>query len=176
MDDFETFTRDKIAKLRAEADAMERFLKEYQVTKARASGSVRRSSEAQVGAGGAFGAILSVLRGKGAKGMSLDEMIHSAEVMGFDVKRNTLRSQLFTAKGKGQVEAMDTPGHYRAPPSQWVSDVQQDYADVHFGRDGTKEVLVGPPETSNADEFSFNVGPARTGPKESFELDDDPPF
>ncbi len=38
MDDFETFTRDKIARLRAEADALEKILKEFMGTKARLAG------------------------------------------------------------------------------------------------------------------------------------------
>lgn len=113
MSDFETFARDEIARLRAEADALEKTLKKFQASMSR----VARVSSGEPRSGGGFGAVLDALAAAGPRGLSLDEMIEAAEVAGFEVKRNTLRSQLFTAKGKGQVEPLEA-GRYRAPQPQ----------------------------------------------------------
>lgn len=112
MDDFEAFAREKIGRLRAEIDALEKTLKEYQVAMGR---SVRSSSGPAEVRSGAFGAVLEALAAAGPDGMSLDDMMSAAQSAGFNMNRNTLRSQLFSAKNKGQVEAMDGQGRYRAP-------------------------------------------------------------
>lgn len=112
MDDFEAFAREKISRLRAEIDALEKTLKEYQVAMGR---SVRSSSGPTEVRSGAFGAVLDALTAAGPAGMSLDDMMSAAQSAGFNMNRNTLRSQLFSAKNKGQVEAMEGQGRYRAP-------------------------------------------------------------
>lgn len=114
MDDFESFMREKIARLRAEADALEKTLKEFSGSRARASGGSRASSGATAGG---FGAVLEALDAAGTEGLTLDEMIEAASRKGFTVNRNTLRSQLWGAKNQERVEQME-PGRYRSPRAQ----------------------------------------------------------
>jgi hypothetical protein len=108
--DFETFTREKIARLRAEAEALEKSLKEYQAAMARAAGPARRGSND----GSAFSVVMEAIAAAGAEGLTLDGMIEAAKEKGHDVKRNTLRSQIWQAKQDERVEQMEA-GRYRIP-------------------------------------------------------------
>jgi hypothetical protein len=105
--DYVTFTKERIARLRAEADALERNLKEFQVALARSQTPARKGG----GETSAFGFILESLSAAGPEGMTLDEMIEAAAVGGFNVKRNTLRSQLWGAKNDGKVVSSE-PGRF----------------------------------------------------------------
>jgi len=113
MDDFESFTREKIARLRAEADALEKSLKEFVGSKARQAGASRRSGGDQPRAG-AFGVVLQAIAGAGDAGLSLDDMVAAAEAEGYEVKRATLRAQVWKAKEDGALIQME-PGRYKSP-------------------------------------------------------------
>ncbi|MGK2911682.1 MAG: hypothetical protein ACSLE1_18040 [Sphingobium sp.] len=106
MSDMEEFMRDKIARLRSEADALEKVLKEF-------TGAKGRSTRQAGAPTGGFGAVMDALEEAGPAGMSLDEMIQAASDRGYDVNRATLRSQLWTAKNNDKVEALE-PGRYRS--------------------------------------------------------------
>ena len=112
--DYETFTREKIARLRAEADALEKNLKEFQAIAARASGGGGRKPQE----GSAISAILEAIDTAGPEGMTLDDMIAYAAALGHDVKRNTLRSQLWTAKNEGRVVSLE-PGRFAKPAERF---------------------------------------------------------
>jgi hypothetical protein len=155
--DYETFTRDKIVRLRAEADALEKTLKEFQAATARASAPSRRTGPQE---GSAFGAVMDLIQAAGTAGMTLDEMIEQAAVRGYEVKRNTLRSQLWQAKKEGRVIQYET-GRYAfvAPPLDFEDN---------------------PPEPEPENQ-GFSGGFQRrqpTGPRESFsaDMDDEIPF
>jgi hypothetical protein len=111
MDDFENFTREHISRLRAEADALEKTLKAFLATKARQAGASRRSGDQP--RSGAFGVVLEAILNAGAEGLTLDEMIEAAAAEGYEVKRTTLRSQVWQAKEDGQLIQME-PGRYRS--------------------------------------------------------------
>jgi hypothetical protein len=112
MDDFETFAREKIGRLRAEADALEKVLKEFQAVHARRAGAKRRSGDQP--RSGAFGVILEAIAAAGAEGLTLDQMIEAAAAEGYDVKRATLRSQVWQAKNDDLLIPLEQ-GRYRAP-------------------------------------------------------------
>lgn len=116
MDDFETFTRDRISRLRAEADALEKTLKEYMSARARRDGVARRSGGDNPRSG-AFGVIMDAIATAGPQGLTLDQMIDVAAEEGFEVKRNTLRSQIWTAKNEGALQQVKT-GVYRVPAGE----------------------------------------------------------
>lgn len=171
MDEFESFTREKITRLRAEADALEKILKEFQGTKARQAGASRRSGGDQPRAG-AFGVVMEAITGAGASGLSLDQMIQAAEAEGYEVKRPTLRAQVWKAKEDGQLAQME-PGRYRLA--------------VH---DAFANVVVEPPPARTADDDDGYTGggfqrtpphlmpkspPAPPGTFET-DLDDEIPF
>jgi len=147
MSDFETFTREKIARLRLEADALEKILKEFVGSRARATGAAARGGST---ATGGFGAVMDALTEAGDAGLSLDEMIAAASEKGFEVLRNTLRSQLWSAKNAGKVEQIE-PGRYRAlgaePPT----------AEEAFGKGATKA----PPPQVDEDDYrsGFTTAP-----------------
>lgn len=134
MDDFESFTRTKITRLRAEADALEKILKEFQATQNRRAGAARRSGGDQPRSG-AFGVIMEAIAGAGAGGMTLDDMIGAAELEGYEVKRATLRAQVWKAKEDGELTAME-PGRYR-------SAVHDDFAGVFTGTPESDEAAAG---------------------------------
>ncbi|WP_293902699.1 hypothetical protein [Phenylobacterium sp.] len=179
MDDFETFTRDRIARLRSEADALEKTLKEYTSAKARISGASRRSGSDNP-RGGAFGAIMDAIRAAGIDGLTLDQMIDVAADEGFEVKRNTLRSQIWTAKNDGDLEQVKT-GVYRIAGAAELTSGR-----IEFSRDLDDEM---PPRRPAREEFTplaegpapdrgFSSGPLRAAPREEFshDLDDEIPF
>lgn len=112
MDNYESFTRDKISRLRLEIDVLERSLKEYLSIQARAAGVARRSGGDNPRSG-AFGVILDAIAKAGVNGLTLDEMIDAAAAEAFEVKRNTLRSQIWQAKNEGIVEQI-AAGRYRS--------------------------------------------------------------
>ncbi|NJL08368.1 MAG: hypothetical protein HC900_08950 [Methylacidiphilales bacterium] len=125
MSDFEEFTRQKIARLRAEADTLEQMLREYQaharksVSAAQiAPKSASRPSDLFVSpaetinpeskeptrrGNSAFGAVMTALKSAGPGGMSLDEMEAAANAAGRPIKRPALRSQIWYEKNKGRV-------------------------------------------------------------------------
>jgi hypothetical protein len=125
--DFETYTRDKITKLRADAAALEREASQLErllgefMKKHRPAGDVARSagtpavvanneaystevaSPPRRRAGSAFKAIMDAIVAAGPAGLSLDEMMAVAERDGLTIQRPTLRSQLHHEKAKGRV-------------------------------------------------------------------------
>ena len=133
MDDFENFTREHIARLRSDADALEKTLKAFVATKARQAGASRRSGDQP--RSGAFGVVMEAILGAGAEGLNLDEMIEAASAEGYEVKRSTLRSQVWQAKEDGLLTQIE-PGRYR-------SSVIDDFASV--------KIPVAPRETFTAD-------------------------
>jgi len=163
MSDFETFTREKILRLRAEADALDKILKEFQATQARSAGTARRSGSDNPRSG-AFGVVLEAILASGESGMDLDEMQKAGEAEGFEVKRTTLRSQVWKAKEDGVLVQME-PGRYR-------SAAYEAFAGVH----------VEPSSTTRDGAPGGGFQPAgRTqpsAPRESFsaDLDDEIPF
>ena len=156
MDDFETFTREKIARLRSEIDALEKSLKEFQATRARAN-SRRPDTEAR--SGGAFGAVLEQLEREGERGMTIEEMMAFGDLMAIPINRNTLRSQLFQAKNDGRVEQMAV-GRYRVPQPKKPEATSQNEG---YGRSGIERPAPGVTDR---------------GPREQFpaDLDDEIPF
>lgn len=166
MSDFETFTRDKIVRLRADADALEKILKEFLGTQARAAGASRRSGPDQPRAG-AFGVVMEAINGAGYGGLTLDEMIQTAEAEGYAVKRPTLRSQIFQAKQDGDLVQIE-PGRYRSAsaisPQEAFGGINvppPSPADVHY----TPPAIMPDPESTATFQHSF-------GP----DLDDEIPF
>jgi hypothetical protein len=157
MDDFETFTRDKISRLRAEADALEKILKEFQGTKARKDGVARRSGGDQP-RGGAFGVIMDAILQAGREGMTLDEMIAVASEDGYEVKRPTLRAQCWKAKEDGVLTAME-PGRYR-------SSTIDDFAGVR----------INPQDLTQQPEHGFGADRRSVQPAIPDNLDDEIPF
>jgi hypothetical protein len=107
--DYETFTRDRIAKLRAEADALERNLKEFAAISTRPALSPRRALTER----SAIATIMKAIEEAGPAGLTLDEMIAVAAKAGFEAKRNTLRSQLWNFKNEERVVQLE-PGRYAA--------------------------------------------------------------
>jgi hypothetical protein len=161
MDDFETFARDKIAKLRAEADGLEKTLKEFQAIHARKAGAVRRSGDQP--RAGAFGVILEAITAAGPDGLTLDQMTEAAGAEGYDVKRPTLRSQVWQAAKDGTIIQIE-PGRYRAPVGDY--DLTKGMMDFNEApRRGASEDFVG-------------VKPVAPMPREDFaaDLDDEIPF
>jgi hypothetical protein len=112
MSDFEQFTREQIARLRAEADALEKTIKSFEAARARVSGGARRSASDQPRAG-AFGVVMDAIVAAGAKGLTLDEMLQAASLAGHMVKRATLRAQVWKAKEDGALVQIE-PGRYRS--------------------------------------------------------------
>jgi hypothetical protein len=175
MDDFETFTRDRIARLRAEAEALEKTLKEYTAARARVSGQARRSGGDNPRSG-AFGVILAAIGAAGIEGLTLDEMIDAAAAEGFEVKRNTLRSQIWSAKERGEVEPI-AAGRYRIagasdkiPGLDFSTDLDDDPGAYRGGFSSR------PRPANPAEDFKDGRMPAE--PKEEFsaDLDDEIPF
>ena len=121
MDDFESFTREHIARLRAEADALEKTLKAFVATKARQTGAIRRSGDQP--RAGAFGVVMDAIVGAGEEGLDLDQMIEAAAAEGYEVKRATLRSQVWQAKENGVLTQMK-PGRYRSSAIDAFADVK----------------------------------------------------
>lgn len=163
MEDMEAFMRDKIARLRAEADALDKTLKEYLSVQARVAGAARRSGDNP--RSGAFGVILEAISRAGQNGLSLDEMIAAAKEEGYDVKRNTLRSQIWSAKEESAVEQIE-PGRYRVPVAPQASSKRDNRtADEAFGS-ATSGGFGGAPRNPSA------------GRREDFgaDLDDEIPF
>jgi fructosamine-3-kinase len=126
MDDFETFARTKIAALRAEADQLERLLREFQAKRRQAAASGAGHSAAQAAVveisvptrprrreGSAFGKIMEAVQAAGAEGMSIDDMLSVAAREGITVERNTLRSQIWHEKRKGRLVPLAN-GRYAA--------------------------------------------------------------
>jgi hypothetical protein len=125
--DFETYTRDKIAKLRADASALEReasqlerllgdFIKKHRtkndvvrpVTASTAATDDEARSDETAStprrrAGSAFKIVMDAIIAAGPTGLSLDEMMAVAERNGLIIQRPTLRSQLHHEKSKGRV-------------------------------------------------------------------------
>ncbi len=164
MSDFETFTREKIVRLRADADALEKILKEFLGTQARAAGASRRSGPDQPRAG-AFGAVMEAINAAGFEGLTLDKMIEAAEAEGYVVKRPTLRSQIFQAKSDGLLVQIE-PGRYRSASAIDPSDFLGAPNAPRYG-DVFDEAVRGAPGGSGGH-----------GPRESFsaDLDDEIPF
>lgn len=150
MSDFETFTREKIARLRLEADALEKILKEFVGSRARATGASARSGTA---ATGGFGAVMEALAEAGEAGLSLDQMIAAASERGFDVNRNTLRSQLWSAKNAEKVEQIE-PGRYRAVGAEGASPT----AEQAFGKSTEK---APPPPSADEDDYTAGFSTAQ---------------
>lgn len=121
MDDYETFTRDKIARLRADADALEKNLKEFLATQARKSGAARRSGPDQPRSG-AFGVVLEAIAAAGEAGLDLNQMTQAAADEGYDIHRPTLRSQVWQAKKDGLLQQLE-PGKYRLSTGHEASSV-----------------------------------------------------
>ena len=122
MDETEALLRERIEKLRTEADTLERALKDILTTRARKTGAARRSGADQPRAG-AWGAIFEAIRTAGPEGMTLDEMERVAEAEGYEVKRPTLRSQVWKAKEEGQLIQLE-PGRYRWFQNDFFADVK----------------------------------------------------
>lgn len=118
--DYETFTRDKIAKLRLELEALEKSLKEFESAQARLSGAARRSGGDNPRSG-AFGVIMEAIAAAGPEGLTLDQMVEAAAEEGFVVKRNTLRSQIWQAKKDDELEQL-AAGQYRVPSRAPIAD------------------------------------------------------
>jgi hypothetical protein len=166
MDDFESFTRAKIANLRTEADALEKILKEFQATKARLAGAARRSGGDQPRAG-AFGAVMEAIIAAGPQGLTLDEMMQAAGAEGYEIKRGTLRSQVWKSKEDGALTQMEQ-GRYRYAAHDIFGGVRVDAP--------TPEEVQ---EVYSGGGFQPAGGrPQSTGPRESFsaDLDDEIPF
>ncbi|WGM41122.1 hypothetical protein [Caulobacter sp. NIBR1757] len=163
MEDMEAFMRDKIARLRAEADALEKTLKEYLSVQARVAGAARRSGDHP--RSGAFGVILEAIGKAGPNGMTLDEMIDAAKDEGYEVKRNTLRSQIWSAKEEGVLSQIE-PGRYRVPLVPKPPPPP---------RERTAEEAFGVPQSGG---FGGGSRAQPTGPREDFgaDLDDEIPF
>jgi|GEM_PF-5687511 len=173
MDDFEAFTRDRIGRLRTEADALEKTLKEYVSARARKEGATRRSGGDNPRSG-AFGVIMEAIAAAGPEGLTLDQMIDAAAEGGFEVKRNTLRSQIWSAKNDGAVEQVKT-GVYRAPAIPGLGSGRMAFStDLD---DDMPEPVGGfssaPPRRSPAEDFK-----GVKIPREDFtaDLDDEIPF
>ncbi|MDP3656501.1 MAG: hypothetical protein Q8R45_05995 [Brevundimonas sp.] len=166
MSDFETFTREKIARLRLEADALEKILKEFVGSRARATGASARSGTA---ATGGFGAVMEALAEAGEAGLSLDQMIAAASERGFGVNRNTLRSQLWSAKNAEKVEQIE-PGRYRAVGAEPAPAKADDAAE--------RPPAKAPPPADDDYSSGFSTGGANkpTGPTVSYDLNDDIPL
>ncbi len=124
-EDFETFARAKIAALRAEADQLERLLREFQAKRRQAvpcEGCHASPSIVVMGsaptlprrrAGSAFGKIMEAVKAAGSHGMSLDDMAAVAAREGITINRNTLRSQIWHEKRKGRLVSLAN-GRYAA--------------------------------------------------------------
>jgi hypothetical protein len=149
MDDFEAFTREKIERLRAEADALEKILKEFQATKARLAGAARRSGGDNPRSG-AFGAILEAISAAGPKGLTLDEMELAAEDAGFSVKRTTLRAQVWKAKDEGQLVQIEV-GRYRSATAQ----------DQGHQSENPPATTVGKTSFNSGDDYGFSAPRAK---------------
>jgi hypothetical protein len=174
MDDFESFTREQISRLRLEADALEKALKAFQASKARLTGAARRSGGDQPRSG-AFGVIMEAISKAGPKGLTLDEMIAAAAAEGYEVKRGTLRSQIWQAKNDGEVLPLEA-GRYRNP----IGDAELTHGAMNYDEAPT-------PERAARDEGGYSGGfssgprthqPAPPAPREEFsaDLDDEIPF
>lgn len=157
MDDFEDFTRDRIAKLKAEAEALEKTLKEYLSAKARMSGQQRRSGSDHP-RGGAFGIIMDAIAAAGPHGLSIDDMIEAAEAEGLSVKRNTLRGQIWQAKNNGELEALEAGRYRRAgagdEPQRTKSD-PSGFTSGGFQRSVSASMRPTPAEPDLDDEIPF---------------------
>lgn len=153
MDDFEEFTKDRIAKLRAEVEALERTLKDYVSARARMSGQQRRSGGDQPRSG-AFGIIMDAIAAAGPRGMSIDDMIEAAESEGFTVKRNTLRGQIWQAKNNGELEALEA-GRYRRAGSDPVRRQSDEPSFSSGGFQREVKASMRAPEADLDDEIPF---------------------
>lgn len=135
-EDFETYTRGKIADLRAgaearlrEADQLERLLAEFMKVRHQANAILSAAvdnvmlappslatkapmKEARRRSGSSFGAVMHALVSAGPGGMTLDEMLAAVDN---SIQRPTLRSQLHHEKLKGRVIAL-APGRFAAAP------------------------------------------------------------
>lgn len=113
--EFEGWARLEIARLRAEADGLERALQRFLraenvhpplgqpngVITARASRKGTKTS-----------AIVRFVRESGPQGVSLDDVLQFAEKHGLHMKRNSVRSTLYLAKKAGRL--MEQGGKYTA--------------------------------------------------------------
>jgi hypothetical protein len=131
MDEFESFTREKISRLRAEADALERTLKDFQAARNRLKGATQRAGPDQPRAG-AFGVVLEAILASAREGLNLDQMIEAAEQQGYEVKRPTLRAQVWKAKEDGTLVQME-PGRYR-------SSLYDDFAGVSVPSEAARQL------------------------------------
>jgi len=168
MDDFEEFTRDRIARLRAEADALDKTLKEYLSAKNRQVGQTRRSGPDQPRSG-AFGVVMEAIANAGPEGLTLDQMIDAAAAEGFTVKRNTLRSQVWQAKNDSELVALEA-GRYRAASATPSSSPRAD--DDTWGQFSSPAAVR---KRERPATFQQTVGTMRPS-AESDDLDDEIPF
>lgn len=177
--DYETFTREQIARLRAEADALEKNLKAFQAHSARvaSAGSMGTTTgRPRTLAGSAFSAVMEAIEAAGRDGLTLNEMIEAARVEGHEVKRNTLRSQVWSAKEDGRLFQLDK-GRYAVlnPALDFNTAARQDiekevddgggYGSGALGRTFRATETRGPRETFSADLDDIEV-----------DLDDEIPF
>ncbi len=155
MTDFESFTRDQIVRLRAEADALEKVLKAFEATQARLSGAARRSGGDQPRSG-AFGAVMEAIAQAGAQGLNLDEMIAAAEAEGYAVKRATLRAQVWKAKEDGALTQIE-PGRYRSSAVDAFMGVKinETTADIERPRLRSADIFDEPKTADLDDEIPF---------------------
>ena len=97
---------------------------------------------------------MEAIAAAGMEGLTLDQMIAAAAGEGYEVKRNTLRSQVWASKEAGDLTQIE-PGRYRSSAI-----------------DGFAGVLV-------LDDNDEDAGKGyETGPRETFtaDLDDEIPF
>lgn len=100
--------KSEIAGLVVRQEALRDALAMYAENKPRRTVRKRASASRS---GSKFGFILSAIGDSGARGLTPSEMFEKAKAAGVDIKRNTMRSQLWQSKGKGVLENVD--GRYR---------------------------------------------------------------
>lgn len=134
-DDFETFARAKIAALRAEAEQLERLLREFQAKRRQAGGTGHATPQPAVSGGSsqtpprrregsAFGKIMEAVHAAGPDGMSIDDMVAAAAREGITIERNTLRSQIWHEKRKGRLVPLANGRYAAAEAAQQVGSSQ----------------------------------------------------
>lgn len=127
-DEFENFTRAKIAALREEADRLERLLNEF----VRARRPVAQHAPSKIigtqqpappqtamaqprrRAGSVFRKVMEAIEAAGEAGLSIDEMVAAVTREGGTIERNTLRSQLHNEKNKNRLISLG-PGRFAVP-------------------------------------------------------------
>lgn len=100
--DFETWTKAEISRLRAEADNLERALRAYRGAAPDLLAPAQHVANGQDDADDSsrFAVIMRAIE-HSPKGLTVDECMALAEKIGKPVKRNVIRSQLWTRKKNG---------------------------------------------------------------------------